>query len=454
MKLSIYTDATGKKTYKICKEDGTGMVSSELLVRYRIENGEITNAYVDDNGEIQLVNTIKDALVKSEERIQAENKLMEKLGETKYEILAVVKDKGKTSGYYVARVGRGLQDAKAIKKSMAILYASVGAIVNAHVEFDGKGEYLVGNDISLDNLAVMGDTIKQKEEIKSNVKIADGLIHISWQQVKDIKEILSTSEVVDRRSDINLNGCKYPRTSLLSRCKLSITLNSDSADIVVTNLMDVAHDKTSSLILETRYDNKNYRIECHDVNIMEMNCYMAALTGYIGIKQISRRVDLKDIVVTDEENRMWRMYFKTESAVVEDKTIKISKDTVLNMKTMYSLSVSEISVKETREQERLLSGLRLGKASLRITCDKEYYDMTEFVCSPGDIKRIDFTLRRSDDVEYRYYFAGLDLKIYNIRNIILICAAGVSNISEIKNISVRALDRDSEFLVLFKSKIR
>lgn len=422
-----------------------------MLVKYKIDKGEIANAYIDSNGDIALIKETKEAFVKSDKRIQMEMELAERLRSVSYEVVATVKDTENITIGYMLRDQAG--NVAKVKKSTAILYASVDAISNAHVEFDGSVEYLVGNNISLENLAVVGGS-KNKKEV-SATRVANGVVNTDWQHVKDIKSELSNRENTDKRSEL-LDGMKYPKTTYLNRCKLTITVDNIDIQLKVTNLEQLVKDETDTLILEATYSDKSYRVMCYGANYIEMNCYMVALAGYLGIRELNRKAKLNEVGLRDEDGKMWRLFFKDDDGVVEeDNSTKIDAGMVRGLSTMYSISVSEISTGITDdEKERLVRGLRIGRATMRITCAKEYYDITEFVVGTGEFKRIDFTVHGSDGSDVRCYYPGLQQSKINIKNIIMICAASVSKMSEIRNVSVKAIGRESEYLVIFQSVIR
>ena len=133
----------------------------------------------------------------------------------------------------------------------------------------------------------------------------------------------------------------------------------------------------------------------------------------------------------------------------------ISADEVRTLPIRYSINISEISANiSSSEHSRLINELKLGRAKAVVICEDNKFETSKFVIVPGERVRIDFSLKDANGEEKLYCYKELDSKKVNIKNILLICAACVGKDYEIKSASMSAIGRDSEYLLLFSSKIR
>ena len=190
MILRINKDARGQTEYSI--EDDKGIrVVSETLARYRVKNGDISNAYVDDTGVIRLNEDLDRRGVfgvKSDVRIKQEREAIQIVGDTKYRIVATVKEGEKLKGYVLRDVLK-MTDIR-IPVSKALVYTSIGAIVNAKLDYKSDGtEYIVGVGLNINNLAVIDLKTGKSENVvqEQSVRVADGVGDVMWKDIVALK---------------------------------------------------------------------------------------------------------------------------------------------------------------------------------------------------------------------------------------------------------------------------
>lgn len=462
VKLRIDRDARGNTEYKL--EDGSGIRTvSESLARYRVVAGEIENAFIDDTGSIKLKEEVKInglAGIKTEARIKKELEASSMVGDAKYRIVATLREGGALKGYVLK------DDTKLVEKRVsqytAIIYTSIGAIINAKIEYtaDGK-EYLTGIGINLNNLAVIDTLTGVAEDSNTNkMRIADGVIDVYWKDVRQYKKDSEHLEMLDKRVEM-LDGLKYPKTTLMSKSRLTISVDRVEYQVTVSNLDDIIKDETDTMVvsLKQSVSGEVTKVMCLGTNYIELNVLMIAIVALLGIRKLNRKAKLLEVSLMVTDGRMWRLFYKDEDAIVDQSELQhgteITNDMLQALRSMYSMSVDAVSSTiSEEEQTRLLRGLKIGKAVLKVMCQGETYTVTEMLLRVTVDTRVDFTMVSSSGETLSYYYGKLRADKINIKNICVICASAVAKRSEIQRVSIEAVGRDSEFLVEFRSKIR
>lgn len=460
--LRIEKDQFGEDKYILIDDNGKVKTIGVSLVKYKVSSGDIENAYIDDNGKVRLNNDTdsKIAGVKSAERIKKENELSEKLGKTKFELIAqLVDDDGNLRGYAI----RNLDTFSSIKVtvSTAIIYASIGALSNARVTYDGDGrEILMGIGINISNLVKMGaESGKRVAEKTESMRIADSVIQIRWDEVSETAEKLQPLEQIDRRAE-RFGGQRYPRVSLLNSGTLKISVDRVDYTVSVQNLDKVVRDETDILVLSVRAHNSantNYKVMCANVSYIYLNVYVIGLAAFVALKKLNRRCELTEVNFETHDGRMWRLYFIEDNShkeVKSDDGFEITAQMLSALNIRYSMKLSPLSgMLDVATQDKLIRKLKIDKACVSIHCQDNVYK-SESVNIRSDDNRIDVRLVSDTGEIIKFYFCKLQKDKINLKNIIVLCATAISDRSEIVSASVVSLVDDAEFLVEFTSKIK
>lgn len=463
MLLRITKDAGGKTEYSIEDEKGIRVVS-ESLASYRVRNGDVTNAYIDDTGVIRLNDDVDRrgiVGIKSDQRIKQERKAMSEVGSTKYRIVATVKDGDTVKGYVLRNDLSAIE--KKVTVSTAIIYTSIGAVTNAKLEYKPSGEeVLVGIGINLSNLAVINIRTGRAEDAKteSSVKTADGVVDVLWRDITALKADTATSEVVDKRYELP-DGAKYPRLSLLKRGALTVNIDKEEYDVSVLNIEELLKDETDTMIVKVKHkiSDEVTKVRCLGATYTDADVLKVALIAFDGIRKMNRKAKLVEVGLRMLDGTMWRLFYRDNAveAAVEDTggAIEIKNDDLRAFSAMYHMSISKNSgVISVEEQNRLLRGLKINKAILKVMCMGETYKVTELIIRANTDARVDFTIEGTTGDTESFFYKKLEVSKVNIKNICVICASAVAKRAEIQRVSVEAVDRESEFLVEFRSKIR
>lgn len=457
MQLKIENGADGVAIYKLI-DNGSIKNVSEALVRYRIEAGAIENAYIDTDGSIRLkskVDIVK-GITKSTDRMRQEVFAAAKVMGNKYRIIATIRDNGSVVGYKIKDDTKGT--VVNITKNTGVVYTSIGAIVNARIKIDERGnEELEGIGIDFDNLAKIdknGGIYKEKKG--ADMRVSDALVLVDWKEVVEETSIRKKDEHLDKRCSL-LDGLRYPRLEILRDAKISVTIDNKETKLFIKGIDSIVNDDTTELEIEANVNGKNTIIKCENTNYMEVNAYMVAIMAFVGIRKINRKSELTEVDIITSNGRIWRMFFADNDNESDgsNTSIEINSDMLKTIKQMYSLKVaSEALQVDSSEQNKLIQLLKIGKARVTVKCENETYTIEDMALRVFTDSRIDFKVNSNSGETWSYFYGKLADNKVNIKNIIIICAAAVVRMDEIKYVVAEALDRELSYRVEFTSNIR
>ena len=334
-------------------------------------------------------------------------------------------------------------------------------MTNATIDFVEGVETVVGKNIDLNNLAVIGEK-EVLQRTLNGVRTSDGTVKIKLDYVLDTMASLKNIECFDARNDEFNRGYRLPKLVSLKTATMQVVVSNIKYDVTFPNIGGVLSESETQLILDIldRESDKLLKVIVEDTTVMEIqNGYNVAIAAFAALKTLNRKAVLNEVSIINEYGKVWRMFTKESKAKEEKEDVNapkvISADEVRTLPIRYSINISEISANiSSSEHSRLINELKLGRAKAVVICEDNKFETSKFVIVPGERVRIDFSLKDANGEEKLYCYKELDSKKVNIKNILLICAACVGKDYEIKSASMSAIGRDSEYLLLFSSKIR